>query len=82
MEPYRPIPLSTYCSDPAACFVVSSVGPYSSGIDGYYTNEFDAYRAKAGLKKLAHKRIKVEPYDPGGPVKAGLHPLVRLFLNK
>jgi hypothetical protein len=70
---------STYCSDPAAKFTVSSLGPDSGGIDGYFANEFDAQRVAAYYRKRGHRNVSVETYDPAAEVKPGMHHLVTAF---
>jgi len=70
---------STYCSDPDAKFTVSSLGPSSGGIDGYFKNEFDAHRVAAYYRKLGHRNVSVEGYDPKAEVTPGMHHLVAAF---
>lgn len=70
---------STYCSDPEAKFTVSSLGPQSSGIDGYFKSEFDAHRVAAYYRRQGHRHVSVEGYDPTAEVKPGLHHLVAAF---
>jgi hypothetical protein len=66
---------STYCSDPEAKFTVSSLGPDTGGIDGYYTNEFDAHRVATYYRARGHRNVAVEEYDPKAEVKPGMHHL-------
>ena len=70
---------STYCSDPEARFTVSSLGPHSSGIDGYFTNEFDAHRVAAYYTKQGHRHVSAEGYDPTAEVVPSVHHLVSAF---
>lgn len=70
---------STYFSDPEAKYTVSSLGPQSSGIDGYFKNEFDAQRVAAYYRRKGHRHVSVEVYDPTAEVKPGIHHLVTAF---
>ena len=71
-----PIP-STYCSNPLATHTVSSIGKRSAGIDGYYTNEFDAQRVAKYLRNRGHTSVSVAKYNPAAAM-AGMYPLVKL----
>jgi hypothetical protein len=71
---------STYCSDPNACFTVSSIGEDSAGIQGYFVNEFDAHRVAAYYKKQGHQQVTVDPYDPTATERTGIHELVMQFM--
>lgn len=70
---------STFCSDPDAKFTVSSLGPHSGGIDGYFKNELDAHRVAAYYRGLGHRNVSVEGYDPTAKVTPGIHHLVTAF---
>jgi hypothetical protein len=70
------LPASTYCNDPLARFVVSSHGPDSFGIQGYFTSDWDAHRVAAHLKKAGHTHVSVDPYDAETGRKPGIHSLV------
>jgi hypothetical protein len=70
---------STYCSDPDAKFTVSSLGPQSGGIDGYFKNAFDAHRVAAYYRQIGHRNVSVEGYDPTAEVRPGMHDLVNAF---
>lgn len=72
---------STYCSDPEAKFTVSSLGPDSGGIDGYFTSELDAHRVAAYYRKCGHRNVSVDIYDPTAEVKPGMHNLVTAFIK-
>lgn len=72
----RPPVASTYCSDPNAKFTVESLGPDSAGIQGYFTNEFDANRVANFYKEMGHVQVSIKPYDPKAKPRYGIHPLV------
>jgi hypothetical protein len=72
---------STYYSDPAACFTVSSIGPLTGGIDGYFTNEFDAHRVARYLKGKGHQNVSVAPYDPNDNKRVGSDSLAKAFIQ-
>jgi hypothetical protein len=71
---------STYCSDPAASFTVSSIGSDCAGIQGYYTSEFDAHRVAAYFREAGHSQVSVVPYNPGQRQPNGIHPLAGAFM--
>lgn len=73
-------PDSTYFSDPAACFTVSSMSENGCGIQGYYTNEWAANAMRRWCIENGHTHVSVDPYDPKAPTRVGMHPLVRAAL--
>lgn len=51
-------------SDPRATFAVSSIGPETFGIHGYYADELSAHRAAKELRAQGNTNVSVDPYSP------------------
>lgn len=59
---FPPVP-STCISDSKATHRVDSVSEFSSGIYGFYLNEFDAHRVAKFLRENGHTKVVVKPLN-------------------
>lgn len=78
-------PHSTYCSNPAARFVVEAhderENGFGIGVIGYYESEADARGVAVFIRGQGIDQVLISPYDPSAEVCGGMNPFVEASLN-